>query len=75
MATDGKSRGDMSGPVWQRALNAGRKYITPEDVNSACDAGEPEEAVWRDVLIAVDIKSAEDASACAFVALRRFNKL
>lgn len=62
-------RGDKSGPVWKKAAEAGREYITPEDVQECIDAGESRQPIWEDVLIAVDIMSAEDASLCAFLAL------
>jgi hypothetical protein len=69
------TRGDKTGPVWRLATDRGRGYITPEDVGDAINAGATREEVWRDVLIAVDIKSAEDASLCAFMALNKFDSL
>jgi hypothetical protein len=58
--------------VWEHAKAAGRDYITPEDVGAATSEGATKDDVWRDVLQAIEAKSAEDPSCCAFVALRDF---
>jgi hypothetical protein len=68
-------RGDRSGPVWTLATARGHNYITPEDVGDAIASGATRDDVWRDVLIAADIKSAEDLSLCAFMALDKFDRL
>jgi hypothetical protein len=60
--------------VWKRAIAKERKYITPEDVDAAIDAGAAQLDIWREVLQAVEAKAAEDASLCAFVALTRFDQ-
>lgn len=58
--------------VWEVAKENGRDYITPEDIADAAFQGADEHTVWQEVLEAIDAKSAEDASLCAFVALRKF---
>jgi len=60
----GTYRGNSDGPVWQRALP--REYITPEDVSDALSSGADPLEVARDILVAVDLGAAEDASLCAF---------
>ena len=68
-------RGDKSGPVWRLATARGHDYITPEDVGDAITEGASRDDVWRDVLIAADVKAAEDLSLCAFMALDKFDRL
>ena len=54
---------------WDRAKVAGRMYVTPEDVEAAFLDGESYVSIWQDLLQAVEANAAEDASACAHVAL------
>jgi hypothetical protein len=57
---------------WHHAAKAGREYLTPEDVTAAVAAGGTVLGVAKAVLEAVEAKAAEDASLCAFVALKTF---
>jgi hypothetical protein len=68
-------RRPTDGPVWTRALTAGRDFITPSDVDAALDAGVDVLAVVADVLVAIDIGAIEDRSLCAFTLLDRTNRL
>ncbi len=55
---------------WFHAEQAGRNYLTPEDVNEAIDAGGTRLEIWTDVLKAIEMHAVEDASCTAFVALK-----
>lgn len=57
---------------WAFAKAAGRDYLTPEDVTNGIEAGASVLVVAQAVLEAVEGKMAEDASLCAFVALKMF---
>jgi hypothetical protein len=55
---------------WYWATEAKRTYLTPEDVTKAKKNGASRFKVYAAVLQAVERRSAEDASCCAFVALK-----
>lgn len=55
---------------WHHAHQDKRTYITPKDIQAAIEADGEKEEVWLDVLQGVESGSLEDASACAFVAIR-----
>lgn len=55
---------------WYWATKAKRTYLTPEDVTGAKKHGASRLKVYTAVLQAVERRSAEDASCCAFVALK-----
>lgn len=56
--------------VWDIAKKAGRNYITPEDIRAESDMDGRQVDMWRDVLQAIEANACEDASGCAFVALK-----
>jgi len=55
---------------WYWAAEAKRQYLTPEDVTEAKKHGASRLKAYTAVLQAVERKAAEDASCCAFVALK-----
>jgi hypothetical protein len=55
---------------WFYAQKANHKYITPEDIIAAINAGGDKLEVWSIVLDALGGKACEDWSLCAFVAHR-----
>lgn len=57
---------------WAFAKAAGRDYLTPEDVTAGLEAGASVLMTAQAVLQAVEGKMAEDASLCAFIALKAF---
>ncbi len=54
---------------WAYAIEAGRDYLTPEDVADAIKEGAERLAIYETVLDAINRKSTEDTSLCAFVAV------
>ena len=58
---------------WYHAWAHQRDYLTPEDVTAAVEAQASIVDVAQAVLQAVEMKAAEDASLCAFIALKMFN--
>lgn len=57
---------------WFYASDDKRKYLTPEDIIAAINAGGDKLEVWEVVLDALGGKACEDWSLCAFVAHRYF---
>lgn len=57
---------------WYHAWARQRDYLTPEDVTAAIEAQASVLDVTQAVLQAVELKCAEDASLCAFLALEMF---
>lgn len=55
---------------WHHAKKDDRKYITPEDVTAAIDAGGTKLEVWEAVLDGVAKRAVEDPRCTAFVALK-----
>lgn len=59
---------------WYFSKQEGRDYLTPEDVDDAIKAGCTPVTALRVVCEAVESKSVEDPSLCAFIALEYFEK-
>lgn len=55
---------------WHYAALAGRRYITPEDIQHAINAGADRAFIHSEVLKAIADNQCEDHKLCAFVAYR-----